>query len=151
MLNKIFRNKYNINVLQLISKKQNFYVFKLGNLTNEDYKALKRDLNQEKIEFYKIKSNLIKIIFKNSIFHNLTRLLEGPILIISLPSNNLLELNKIEKKLILLGYKLKNKFYSAPIVKNDLKLDSEKKIRLQHLVGFQQNLRRLIYLLKLQI
>jgi len=149
MQNKKIRNRYNINVLQTFSKKQDFYIFKLGNLNNTNYRILKNSLNKKNIEFYKIKTSLIKVILKKSIFQNLRQLLEGPILLIHLPNIDLLDLETIEKQLIFLGYKLQNNFYSASEIKNNLKLNSNKKAQLEYLRALQQNLKKLTCALKL--
>lgn len=151
MQNKKIRNKYNINILQTFSKKQDFYIFKLGNLNNKDYQILKNNLNRKNIKFYKIKTSLLKIIFNKSIFQNLKQLLEGPILLIHLPNNDLLELGNIQKQLIFLGYKLKNNFYSAAQIKTNLKLNSNKEAQLEYLKTVKQNIIKLTCLLKLKV
>ena len=108
------RNRYNINLLRTILKKENFYIFKFGNFNRSDFSTLKSNLNKQNIKFYKIRTHLAKIAFKENIYHNLINMIEGPILLGYSTKNtkNLLNLTEVEDKLTLLGYKVGPKFYS---------------------------------------
>nr|YP_009163707.1 hypothetical protein AL373_mgp27 [Triparma laevis]BAS19161.1 hypothetical protein [Triparma laevis] len=145
------RNRYNVNFLRTVLKKQNFYIFKSGNFDQTDFTTLKFNLSKQNIKFYKIKTHLAKVLFKESVYHNIINLIEGPLLLAYSSQNNekLLDFNDIEKNLTLLGYKTGSKFYSAPELPQE-KNFTQTATQLKYCFATQKPLKKLLLILGLK-
>jgi ribosomal protein L10 len=142
------RNRYSVNFLRNILKKQNFYLFKSGNLHQTEFTILRSNLSKQNIKFYRIKTHLAKAVFKESIYHNLIHLIEGPLLLAYSSESNekLLDFNDVEKSLILLGYKTGLKFYSASELEHE-KNFTQQAAQLKYCFALKKPLKKLISVL----
>ena len=100
-----------------------FFIYHANSLNTKNWNNLEQKLTNLNLKYYKIQNKLFAEILTKSILKNVATLINGPILIVYLKSNTMPQLTfkkliNLHASLKLLSFKLNNKFYLLPQLKN---------------------------------
>ena len=128
--------KYKFSKIQHYFKTTKIFFFFHGtNLNIKNWTKIEQDLIQFKLKYYRLYNTLTINVLKNSIFRNITVLINGSIFLISLKNEtNLIVHNilNINPSLFWLSIRINNKIYSIYQIKSMTSLNFYKNITTLH-------------------
>ena len=109
--------RYKFKKIQYFFKNQNiFFLYNSTNLNFKNWIKIEQNLSKQNLKYFKIYNTLIKTFLKNSIFFNLTPLINGSVIIIYTSKETNINLQKIinlNPLFTFLCLKFNNSIYSS--------------------------------------
>jgi tRNA G18 (ribose-2'-O)-methylase SpoU len=147
-------NKYSVNKLSAILKKENLLIFQTNNYSAKEFKKLKPQFTKENLVTYKVDSKLAQKLINKSPLKNFLTLIEGPLILSTYDPNNNTgpELVKavlnMSNKIVFLGGKNKKRFHSAVETNNTLFNYNDVQAKLNYISTIKKNPQGLCLLIK---
>lgn len=116
---KLIQKQYKADKIIEILKTSQFFIAQQGNIDSQKWVNLKQEFEKENIKIYKLHNNLVKKLYSQSKFFNLSNFIQGPLIIGY--SKNIYYSDKIIKLLenfTILCLKDNYKFYTPKEIKS---------------------------------
>lgn len=132
--------RYKFKKIQYFFKNQNiFFLYNSTNLNFKNWIKIEQNLSKQNLKYFKIYNTLIKTFLKNSIFFNLTPLINGSVIIIYTSKETNINLQKIINL---------NPLFTFLCLKFNNSIYSSYQIRTIYAVNYKQNIKILNQSLK---